>query len=690
MSSHAAVVVVLPEPCEAAFPNDPACWLGPEMMKRREEWTVSLSQEHVTEILAAVTQVEKRGLKMESILRDDFPLPTLGPLLKDNVAVPLEKGRGFALLSGLPVDQLSADTARLMLWGLGTHIGTAEKQDAAGLLMHDVRDIAPKSDSTNLVERMAKDSTIRGFQTNAALPYHTDGCDAFALCCLKKGNSGGQSLLISAPTVFNTILAKRPDLARVLQEPFHFDARGQRSDGAKCQVSPIVTIYQGRVNVLHKEPYIHTAQRFEDVPRLSAAQKEALDLMREVMDSDELAMKFTLQPGDCMIATNHSTLHGRTAFDTHPVATAAEAEKSVRHMLRLWLTVDGGRPLPPHYADTREYCDTYARRIERKAMVLDGSMGRLLLNYGLPADGKLWSARALVDEEWHGTVVKAHADYINAGADAITTNNFAVQPYYYRKAFDHGSWTQKLVEHTKLSAKLARQARDESGRPTVKIFGCLPPLVSAHRPDLTEEAYLKEGEAFFEETYKTIAKALAENVDMFLAETLSTTQEMLCAVRAGASLGKPVVIAMAAALRDSKLKETPSRAAEIAEFVLLEVEQCRAVIPLLCFNCGTPEMCTAALEAIPKATVQRLKNAGVELGVYPNLNAGAEKRQPAGFNISKQNNGVSKIARMDDMTDELLCELCDHWAGLGCSYFGGCCGSTPADIKAISTHVKKP
>ena len=34
-----------------------------------------------------------------------------------------------------------------------------------------------------------------------------------------------------------------------------------------------------------------------------------------------------------------------------------------RHMLRLWLTIPNGRPLPPHYADTREYAQTYRQRM---------------------------------------------------------------------------------------------------------------------------------------------------------------------------------------------------------------------------------------------------------------------------------------------------------------------------------------
>lgn len=667
------------------------------MLARREEWSVIVTTDHIAEINAALAAVESRGLSMEAITRADFPLPTLGPLLAEHVGGALESGRGFALLSGLPVGEWSHAAARLALWGLGTHIGTAEKQDAAGLMMHDVRDVAPKADSSDLAARMAKDSTIRGFQTNAALPYHTDGCDAFALCCLKKGSSGGESLLISAPTVFNTILERRPDLAVVLQEPFHFDARGQRADGAKCQVCPIFTFHEGRMNVLHKEPYIHSAQRFEDVPRLSAAQKEALDLLREVMDSDDLAMKFTLQPGEVMVASNHSTLHGRTAFDAAAAAAAGESgeasgERSVRHMLRLWLTVDGGRPLPPHYADTREYCDTYARRMPRTDVtVLDGSMGRLLLNKGLPSDGVLWSARALVDKEYHEMVISAHAEYIAAGADAITTNNFAVQPTYYRKAFDAERWSDLLKEHTRLAAHLARQARDRCGRPDVKILGCLPPLVQAHRPDLTEDAYAKEGQGFFEDAYRSIAEALADDVDVFLAETMSTVQETLCAIRAAAALRKPVIVAMAAALRDTQLKPTPSQAPVIAEFVLQEAEQGRAEILTLCFNCATPEMCSQALAAIPEGMRRRLRRAKIALGAYPNLNSDVEKRQSSGFDVAKQAAGeerVRKIARRADVTDDVLRRHLDEWTAAGVACVGGCCGSTPSDIRVIAEHIR--
>ena len=165
------------------------------------------------------------------------------------------------------------------------------------------------------------------------------------------------SRLVSAVEVFNTILRRRPDLADVLQQDFHFDARGQRQDGERCQRAPIFTVHEDNLHVLMKRSYIETAQRFDDVPRLTEAQLEALALLNEVMAEDGMALEFRLEPGDTLVASNHVVLHGRTAFSD------ASGPGSERHMLRLWLTIANGRALPPHYADTREFAATYRRRM---------------------------------------------------------------------------------------------------------------------------------------------------------------------------------------------------------------------------------------------------------------------------------------------------------------------------------------
>ena len=70
-----------------------------------------------------------------------------------------------------------------------------------------------------------------------------------------------------------------------------------------------------------------------------------------------MALGLELRPGDVLLASNHTIVHGRTAFEDLPGA----ADR--RHLLRLWLTIPNGRPLPPHYADTREYAETYRQRM---------------------------------------------------------------------------------------------------------------------------------------------------------------------------------------------------------------------------------------------------------------------------------------------------------------------------------------
>lgn len=119
--------------------------------------------------------------------------------------------------------------------------------------MHDVRNKVSNDagatgvkGSQDLMARMAANKNLRGFQTSAALPFHTDGCDLFMLMCLHQGCRGGKTSIVSAVEGFNRILKADPSLALELQQPFYFDARGQRSDGEKCQVSNISTLFAQR------------------------------------------------------------------------------------------------------------------------------------------------------------------------------------------------------------------------------------------------------------------------------------------------------------------------------------------------------------------------------------------------------------------------------------------------------------
>ena len=326
--------------------EDPAAWRG-DRMAGRSDWIIPLDETMVAELESSVAAVAARGIDLFEVTRPDFPLPKMAGHF-ETMLRELEGGRGFALLRGLPVARWSDAENRIAIWGLGAHLGLPVGQDLAGNLLHDVRDTGRKFGS---------DSSIRYYQTNHAIRLHTDGGDVFALGCVRQGASGGRSLVVSAVEVFNEIVRRRPDLAVVLQEDFWMDARGQRPDGARCQVLPIYTHHEGHLSILLKPEYIHSAQRFDDVPRLTDAQREALDLFHRITREPGVALEFDLRPGDVLLASNHTIMHGRTGFED-----ASEPAQG-RHMLRLWLTIPNGRPLPPHYADTREYAQTYRQRM---------------------------------------------------------------------------------------------------------------------------------------------------------------------------------------------------------------------------------------------------------------------------------------------------------------------------------------
>ena len=327
----------------------PSVWKG-EQMAARSDWIYHLNGAELTEIDAAVQTVRREGTELFQIGPDDFPLPTLGSRMRQ-LRNEVGAGRGFAVLRGLPISNYSLDDARFLFWGLISHVGKAEGQDRKGSLMHQVTDTGKTVENS--------DST-RGYETNNELMFHNDGGDAFALLCVRSAKSGGNSRLMSAGALFNEILARRPDLARVVQEPFHFDSRAQNPADIKVQVVPIFNFHDGHLNVLQKRRYIETAQRFDDVPRLTTLQIEALDLIDEICNDPAWHLSFDMQAGDIQLGNNFALLHSRTKYQD------VDDPALRRLLLRIWMTLPNGRALPPVFAHTREFGQTYRRRQEEK------------------------------------------------------------------------------------------------------------------------------------------------------------------------------------------------------------------------------------------------------------------------------------------------------------------------------------
>jgi len=315
--------------------NIPAAWLGSELAARPEQWLEFLAAGEIAELAAAAKGCLDRGLDIAEVTAPDFVLPTLEGRLA-SLREQLLRGIGFGLLRGLPVADYGRELAAAIFFGVGAHLGQARSQNGAGHLLGHVRDIGANSGDMN----------VRIYQTAERQSFHTDSCDVVGLLCLKDAAEGGRSLLVSAVTIFNEMLCRRPDLLPYLFEPLATDRRGEVDRGQKPYFQiPVFNWHEGHLTSIYQRQYIDSAQRFEAAPRLTPRHVEALDMYDDLANDPRLHLSMRLAPGDMQFVYNHALLHDRTGFRDH----AEPAER--RNLLRLWLSCPGDRPLPDCFAE---------------------------------------------------------------------------------------------------------------------------------------------------------------------------------------------------------------------------------------------------------------------------------------------------------------------------------------------------
>ena len=314
-----------------------AAWLGPDMAAR-EDWRLELTRDQIAELEAAARPFVGLGEAAVSSLAaleaSSFPLPTLGPRLA-NIRHELLRGRGFSLLRGLPVHRSTPLETAAILLGLGAHLGRARSQNARGHVLGHVRDVGLRGDDPN----------VRIYQTSERQTFHTDSCDVVGLLCLREAKRGGDSLLVSALSIWNAMRDDSPELLARLLAPMPHDRRGEVPAGMKPFFEiPVYSWFEGELTVFYQRQYFDSAQRFPEARRLTEEDRLALDRFDALANDERFHFRMRLRPGDLQFVHNHSLLHDRTAFEDWP-----EPERR-RHLLRLWLACPGARRLPPAFA----------------------------------------------------------------------------------------------------------------------------------------------------------------------------------------------------------------------------------------------------------------------------------------------------------------------------------------------------
>jgi len=305
-------------------------WVGRDMADRQEAWLVELSGEDIEDLEQAADHFLGLGLDVGEISAGTFPLKHFDNYLKQ-LSETLVNGIGFEVVRGLPVSQYSREKSAAIFCGIGAHLGSARSQNAMGHILGHVRDIGADG----------KDNNTRIYQTSLRQTFHTDSADVVGLLCLKDAKSGGESLLVSAESIFNQIVEQRPDLVGYLFDPIATDRRGEIPDGELpyMQIPPF-NWHQGLLTVFYQRQYIDSAQRFDGVLKLTSQHVEALDLFDRLADDPDLHLQMRLEPGDMQFVYNHAFLHDRSGF------VDWEEPDERRHLLRLWLSMPGDRELP--------------------------------------------------------------------------------------------------------------------------------------------------------------------------------------------------------------------------------------------------------------------------------------------------------------------------------------------------------
>ena len=285
-----------------------------------------------------------------------------------------------------------------------------------------------------------------------------------------------------------------------------------------------------------------------------------------------------------------------------------------------------------------------------KVTLLDGGMGQEIVNRGGKGAFGEWAVAALLDDP--DMVRQIHRDYIDAGADVITTDSYGTTRTRLRATFGE----DRLPELARLAGELAMAARADCGAPHVKIAGGVPPL---------EASYASQFDLSYDQTVGEFAElmdSMAPYVDLFLGETLSTVFEARAFLQAAAGRGKPVWLSWtlgdhgATTLRDgTELSDALTALGERKPDALL-------------VNCTTPDSISSALPALAAG--------GLPFGAYAN----GFVEIPGSWDEA---GGVAQLRTRTDLTPEVYAMAARDWIDGGAAIVGGCCEVGPAHIERL-------
>ena len=275
-----------------------------------------------------------------------------------------------------------------------------------------------------------------------------------------------------------------------------------------------------------------------------------------------------------------------------------------------------------------------------KIHLLDGGLGTELARRGVDTRSGLFSAAALLDERGRAALREVHREYVEAGACIVTAATFRTN----RRALAAAGLEARFPELAQVAVREARAA--SAGR--ALVAGSMAPVEDCYRPDLRPPAAQAARE------HLEHARALAAaGCDLLLVETVAAADEGLAAVAAAAATGLPVWVAAMVTPRGTMLDGSDPE-----QFFLRAVD---AGAQAALINCTPPDGVDLALPAAAAA--------GVRFGAYAHL---GEVDPAVPWPPAPALPAGEYAARVSE------------WVSRGATVVGGCCGTTPAHIRALA------
>lgn len=254
-----------------------------------------------------------RGLQSMENLDAITPKPSELPFFASEVEFcrrELEDGGNFLLLG--PMQNLNVpftlSEQRLVTWLMSQMFGEPLVQNDLGERRICVFD----RDRSKSMKQGA-----RYHQTREGGTIHTDNVNLpdpweyMLLACVSPAGIGGESILVKAQQVHDSLKEFFPEVLKTLKEPFIWECRGIAD---ATYEAPIITFdSQGRALFRYLRPYLESAHLKKGVP-LTSDQLYALDTLDAILESSSFQTRFFFKQGQILLTFDARVLHGRTCF----------------------------------------------------------------------------------------------------------------------------------------------------------------------------------------------------------------------------------------------------------------------------------------------------------------------------------------------------------------------------------------